>query len=274
MQIAIIGAGIAGLTAAQTCLTDGIAAVVFEKSGRPGGRCATRQTELGLFNHGAPRAHQLPDALADRLSPDRDGHRAVPGMNTLGRILAHRLDIRHRITMSEISRISGGWQIEDQSFDALIVAIPAPQATQLFDNFECPRALHDVEMRAQLTAMLAYGRPQACHGDPGMSIEPMNAEKTRFVVHSSPEFTARHLEAEKPRIAAALAARFSKEPPDLALGHRWRYARTVKSLGQNCLHVPDSNLAFCGDWCLGPTVGDAIRSGRAAAQSILGQRAA
>lgn len=52
-RIAIIGSGLAGLTAARTLMQAGHEVTVFEKSRGVGGRMSTRQTEFGSFDHGA-----------------------------------------------------------------------------------------------------------------------------------------------------------------------------------------------------------------------------
>lgn len=53
-RIAVIGAGIAGLTAAAELAAAGHAVSLFDKSRGPGGRCATRRSPVGAFDHGAP----------------------------------------------------------------------------------------------------------------------------------------------------------------------------------------------------------------------------
>ena len=50
--IAVIGAGMAGITAARTLVQAGFKVSVFEKSHGPGGRMATRSTPYGSFDHG------------------------------------------------------------------------------------------------------------------------------------------------------------------------------------------------------------------------------
>ncbi|MFM7330494.1 MAG: NAD(P)/FAD-dependent oxidoreductase [Brachymonas sp.] len=52
-RIAIIGAGMAGITAARTLMQAGHHVTVFEKSRGVGGRMSTRHTEFGSFDHGA-----------------------------------------------------------------------------------------------------------------------------------------------------------------------------------------------------------------------------
>ena len=52
-KIAVIGAGMAGITAARTLVQAGHSVSVFEKSRAAGGRMATRDTPFGGFDHGA-----------------------------------------------------------------------------------------------------------------------------------------------------------------------------------------------------------------------------
>ncbi|MBS7807559.1 FAD-dependent oxidoreductase [Variovorax sp. PCZ-1] len=52
-HIAIIGAGMAGITAARTLLQAGYQVTVLDKSRGAGGRMSTRRTEFGGFDHGA-----------------------------------------------------------------------------------------------------------------------------------------------------------------------------------------------------------------------------
>ena len=53
LHIALIGAGIAGITCARTLAQGGHRVSVFEKSDGVGGRMATRSTPFGSFDHGA-----------------------------------------------------------------------------------------------------------------------------------------------------------------------------------------------------------------------------
>ncbi|TSE18532.1 Renalase [Tepidimonas alkaliphilus] len=52
-RVAVVGAGMAGLTAARTLARAGLEVTLLDKSRGPGGRMATRHTEAGRFDHGA-----------------------------------------------------------------------------------------------------------------------------------------------------------------------------------------------------------------------------
>lgn len=73
-QVAIIGAGVAGLAAAQALAQQGVAATVYEKSRGVGGRAATRRVDDCVFDHGAqyvkgptPELHRL---ITGSIGPD------------------------------------------------------------------------------------------------------------------------------------------------------------------------------------------------------------
>ena len=52
-HIAIVGAGMAAIACARTLVQAGHRVTIFEKSHRPGGRMATRDSAFGTFDHGA-----------------------------------------------------------------------------------------------------------------------------------------------------------------------------------------------------------------------------
>lgn len=128
MNIAVLGAGIAGLACASSLHKSGHAVTVYEKSRGVGGRMSTRVSELGGFDHGAqyftttseefrkqtaiwrregkvePWAARLATlahgvaTAATKPAREHPSRRqrfvAVPGMHSLGKHLAQNLDVR------------------------------------------------------------------------------------------------------------------------------------------------------------------------------------
>ena len=71
-HIAVVGAGIAGITCARTLVQAGHTVTVFEKGRGAGGRMSTRNTEFGTFDHGTQyfTVRDARFALALSTSPD------------------------------------------------------------------------------------------------------------------------------------------------------------------------------------------------------------
>ncbi|MGH8807747.1 MAG: FAD-dependent oxidoreductase, partial [Noviherbaspirillum sp.] len=78
MHIAIIGAGIAGLTCARHLLAQGHDVIVYEKGESVGGRTSTRQTELGGFDHGAQYFTVTSERFAHEVGTWRKAGRVMP----------------------------------------------------------------------------------------------------------------------------------------------------------------------------------------------------
>lgn len=153
----IIGAGLAGLTAARHLRDNNIDVVVIEKSRSPGGRMSTRRSDYGNFDHGAQYfTSRTPEftALVNQLAENGDiapwqpkGKDSTwpwwvgqPGMSTMGKALAGGLDIRFQAQVSGINRIDDGYSVEIEAADnasnaisaaRVVAAIPAPQAASL-----------------------------------------------------------------------------------------------------------------------------------------------
>ncbi|HZW14225.1 MAG TPA: FAD-dependent oxidoreductase [Noviherbaspirillum sp.] len=171
MHIAVIGAGLAGLTCARQLQERGHSVVVYEKNETVGGRMGTRQTELGGFDHGAQyftvsserfkkevntwkkagwvmpwdgKLVTLENGVAKPAGRTNGSARlvAVPGMAALGTQLAEGIELRPGQTVRSLERFGDQWLLAvmcdtvpiDASagpFDAVVLAIPADQAIPL-----------------------------------------------------------------------------------------------------------------------------------------------
>jgi len=169
--VAIIGAGIAGLSCATQLQAKGFTVQIFEKSRGPSGRMSTRNGEDWSADHGAQyftardplfinEIHRWINAGVAALwqphlkvyeggqwresSSPESRYVGTPNMNSPGKYLAKNLSIHFNQTIDHIARQHGQWLIRstesgtiEQQFDWLIVALPAPQAfalTNLVDS--------------------------------------------------------------------------------------------------------------------------------------------
>lgn len=164
-DILILGAGVAGLSAAAALTRAGATVTVLDKGRAPGGRVATRRVEGQPVDHGSAFFHgrdpgflAVLDAVpATRLEgwPHRIQGRGAPcnpaafdearpsrrlafaeGLSALPRHLAKGLDVRNGVRATAISLDQGVFRVTDESGQTwtapdLILALPVEQAATL-----------------------------------------------------------------------------------------------------------------------------------------------
>jgi renalase len=307
MRIAIVGAGIAGLSCAHALQTGGHAVSVFDKGRGPGGRMATRRVDTALgtiaFDHGAQYftardpafvqtvARWSADGVAARWpAAGEDAWVGTPGMNALVKAIAQDLDVAWNSRVEAIASSDGGWRLDPVSherFDAVVVATPAEQAVGLLEP-------HDPAMAAAArgcpsepcwTAMVAFAEriavPADVLRDRGIigwaarnSAKPGRDGPEAWVIQANPDWSRAHLEdavdGVVDSLVSALAAEAEARLPEatVRIGHRWRYAR-VHARDDGAVWDANRGIGAVGDWLLGPRVESAWLSGRKLADQIL-----
>ncbi len=180
-NVAVIGAGVSGLSAALELSRSGCQVVVFEKSRGLSGRAATRRRGNWSIDHGASFfrtsdaevAHLIHETLpsddlveirGDVWTFNRDGLittgdpelNAEPkfsyrrGISTLGKLLQEfsGVEVHRSQRVTRLHRTEQGWQVENEAgdvrgeYDSVIVSIPAPQAAELMRACAFPESLH------------------------------------------------------------------------------------------------------------------------------------
>nr|WP_147301530.1 FAD-dependent oxidoreductase [Kushneria indalinina] len=176
-NIAVIGAGMAGLAAARVLQQAGKNVQIFDKGRRPGGRMSSRCNAHGLFDLGAqyftvrdPDFARLiqsfeqqdvvtrwPQVMASQSGgqwqtqrPEHPRYAGMPSMAVLPEALAESLEIRQQVRITSMTRARSKWVLKDQNgrcwsgFDHVIVAIPAPQAAELLGDVASRFSLPDM----------------------------------------------------------------------------------------------------------------------------------
>lgn len=301
-DVAVIGAGIAGLAAASALAAAGRAVRVWEKSGAPGGRAATRERHGIRVDHGAPYAGITRPAFRTAaagwqakghaaLWPDADHAVGRPGMRDLAAPLAEGLEITWRCRVSALARTGDGWRLTledggEARAGTVLLAVPAPQAAALLPGDVAVPGLAEVTMTPCWTVMAAFDTPlpgpDIVEGDGAPlalalrdAAKPGRAQNPdTWVLHAGADWTAERIEAAADGVGdaliAALAARLSRALPVPAtrMVHRWRYARVARPLGRECHWDGAARLGLAGDWCTGPGIEAAWTSGRALAAAL------
>lgn len=252
-HIGIIGAGLAGATAARLLARAGARVTILEKSGGTGGRLSTRRTDYGPFDHGAQYITARGDAFADAIyqltaeggaqewrpaGKDREEawHVGLPGMSGFVKPLLGGLDVRLRCRVTAIEPEAGGVRVltedgEAGRFDRVIVTAPAPQAHELIGGLDIGfNTIPTVVMAPCWAVMLSYaGRlealPDMQRGSDETEIGWVARDSSKhgresfenIVVHAGAAWSARHLEDEADAVIGSVTAALADIAGDAAL---------------------------------------------------------
>jgi predicted NAD/FAD-dependent oxidoreductase len=230
-SVAIIGAGLSGLSCAQNLEAVGVSVRVFERASAVGGRCATQLWQGHLVDTGVQyftaQSGEFKKELLTRLrqfrpiiSPIFDqNNQVIPnlfgprfyvlqGNNYFAHILSHGLDLRLNTEVKTVTFRSSGIQCLGETYRAVVSSLPGPQTARLF---ALPQSPADYE--PCLVALLEYagtdlGRSRECYGrvlPEGGPLEASYCEnnkvgrivgnKTVFVVQAGPRYSGEHADA-------------------------------------------------------------------------------
>lgn len=300
-----IGAGMAGLTAANRLQEAGWAVRLVDKGRGVGGRLATRRIGEARVDHGAQfftvrdgrfRAAVEQWEREGLVAPwfAEGGHTRYwvrGGMNALARHLARGLEIRSEAKAVRAERGSGerGWRVvletgEAMESDMLILTAPAPQSLALLPPGVPEMAAtlgaidYDPCFALLLTLEGASRVPEPGYVRPDSGPIEWVADNRRkgvseapaVTIHARGDFTRRYLNASPDQVERLLL-----EAAEPYLGaavvekqvHRWLYSKPLPVETPPCLWA--SGMAVAGDAFCGGRVEGAFLSGLAAAVSGL-----
>jgi renalase len=307
--VAIIGAGLSGLSCAQALQTAGVGVRVFERSSTIGGRCATQLWQGHLVDTGVQyftaQSGEFKKELLTRLrqfrpiiSPifDQDG-KIVPntfgprfyvlqGNNYFAHILSHGLDIRSNAEVETVTFRASDAQILGETYRAVVSSLPGPQTARVFalpqspaDYDPCLIALLEYAGKELGRARECYGRVLA-HGDPVQASYCENnkvgrivGNKAVFVVEASPRFSCEFAEAPSDIYLPDLVRRH-EEIWGIPTGHLTASSghcwKYARPLqGRQRPVTPPPGGFICGDSRTDPTVENVWLDGNKAAQEVL-----
>jgi hypothetical protein len=227
------------------------------------------------------------------------------GITSVAKFLAKDLPIKREAKVIKISQDSdNNWLLKLENSTEkikskyLVSAIPAPQALILIENSpnvnlssELKQNLNSVAFYPRLVVMAGYSVKHQLPNWPAIKINNedlmfiildsskrnnINNNESIFVFHSSSEFAYQYLDsdnldlaAEKMLNHATELLKFQFNQPNWYQVHKWRYATVKNGLHQGYLR--ENNLLFCGDWCRGNLLENALQSGIMTANSIIGR---
>nr|WP_130587384.1 FAD-dependent oxidoreductase [Qipengyuania flava] len=311
MQIAIVGAGMAGLSCATRLAALGHEVALFDKGRGPGGRMATRRVEADgttlSFDHGAQYFTARDPRFVEQVARwEREGVVArwdaagedawvgTPAMNAPIKAMAGRHDVQFGTRIEQLLRDGDGWQLDgegapDRRFDAVVVALPAEQAGPLLQQHASAMGdLADTTRSAPCwTVMAAFEQRLPSeqdtirhHGAIGWAArnnaKPGRGSAECWVVQASPDWSRTHLEDEATAVETALLDQLADAisaplPPRLAISAHRWRFARSGAAGEEALWDAQQRIGVCGDWLLGPRVEAAYLSGLILAETVGGR---
>ena len=186
-KVAIIGAGIAGLTAGYILQTQGIEVELFDKGRSVGGRTSSRRTDWGYLDHGCQYIKVKDPLFKDFLAPWQelllpwqgrfarwqngsldsiavDTPRLVPpiAMNRLAKAIASNLSVKVSTRIIKLEKKDDLWYLESENgdkygiYDFVIVTAPPIQAIDLLGGHTpIVKQISEVEMLPCFTLMMS-----------------------------------------------------------------------------------------------------------------------
>jgi renalase len=308
MKIGIVGAGMAGLSCADTLLEQGHTVRLFDKGRGAGGRMSTKRLDTPLgeaqFDHGAQyftARDPAFQAIISRLQGEgvaerwpqsgKDAWVGVPGMSSIIKVMSQRHDVAFGRLIRNLVRNDTGWRVvsdqgSDGPFDQIVLAVPAEQAAPFLALHDFGLASVALHARSQpcWTAMLAFDRVLDVEDDVIIDMGPIawaarNTSKPgrtgpeAWVVQATAQWSATNLELSNEAVLPKLVAAFQQAVPTalpaLIASVAHRWRFALSAgLGNAPLWNGQLGLGACGDWVLGPRVECAWLSGKQLADAM------
>lgn len=307
-NVAVIGAGMAGASAARVLLAQGWRVEVFDKSRGTGGRAASASLGGARVDLGAQSLPISPCGMQVQLSDwQRQGlcrpceglGLVVPaGMSRLTRQLLEgaTLHVSHKVTALVRDGGKIALALEDgnhaSSFDAVVLAVPAPQAVPLLageprwqglaeragqQDF-LPQWVLAVEERGGETVVSPVVRGRGpisiavCQQAKGL--QAASEASQSWVVQAGTGWSLERVDAAREEVQTELLATWRALHGERELLnhrlHRWLYALPVMMENTSPARVA-AGVALAGDWLVRPDMSGAFESGSAAACALIAQ---
>jgi len=228
------------------------------------------------------------------LSPDAKAYKrfwyephlvATPRMNELCKRILAGIGVKTDCHVQSLSRQNGEWRMlladgsKSEAFDWVVSTAPAEQTRNLFGG---PAEILDLVQFSSCFALLAETedvlpwqvavvKDSPIHWLAFSNSKPGRQSAPALTAHATPSWTAAHYEDDLISVADNLLEAITNVADINIVSHqihRWRYARTMKPLGEPFWMSSENGLAACGDWCLGDRVEDAFLSASALATQM------
>ena len=284
MKIIIIGAGVAGLSAARILTQKGYQVTVLDKGRGVGGRMSTRTIENAKVDHGAqyfsvktPEFQafiselQSENIASEWYLAQRDNVRymGAKGMNTIPKKMASSLDIllNEKVILIENNTVkTESGNVYD--FDNLVITIPIPQVIDLFQNSKISFSEDDntvitqIEYQPCIAVMAVLKEPtDIVSGGIILENQPVAwiadnfqkgiTETPTATVHASAAYSVERFDDDLQEVAKDMLSsvnQYVKSENILSFQtHRWKFSNATKRFEKPFYQIENKNIFLGGD---------------------------
>ena len=244
VEVLVVGAGMAGLTAARVLTGAGYDVLVVDKGWNPGGRMATRRNGDAAHDHGATFIAGVGRRFSEELHGWREAGaaspwegleegmtqwRGLPDMRGLSHHLALGLPIRTRTRLVSVASRGGQWMAATEDgatvmAGSVLLTPPVPQSLALLDAGETPlpermRTQLDQVAYQRCLVVMAVPENPAPATPPGLweptdgPIARLVDERTKgtsgvpaFTIHARADYSLERWDDDRDEVAAELLA--------------------------------------------------------------------
>jgi len=284
LKILIIGAGMAGLSAARLLTQNGHEVTLLDKGHGVGGRMSTRKIELAKADHGAqyfsvksPEFRLFIDELiakkviSEWQVPQRENVRYIgtAGMNTIPKFMAASLNIQLNEKVIRIHPQSVETESGNQyDYDVLISTAPIPQAVELFQRSgttltdDDQRVFDSIEYDPCIAVLATLKTPTTIEGG-GLLLENQpvawiadNFQKgissvPSVTLHASADYSQAYFEDNLQEVGKDLLASvrdwIAPESIEQVQVHRWRYSLARQRHSHSFYKLQHAPIYLAGD---------------------------
>jgi renalase len=308
MAVVVVGAGLAGVACAVELAAAGVTVRVVERARAVGGRMASRRIDGRPVDLGAAYFTVRDPEFAQVVARWRTAGLARPwtcelavlghggrtrapgpvrwaapgGLRSLVAALADGLPVELE---HEVQRVGPGPTVDGEPADAVVLAMPDPQARRVLDDDVPATALVDGrEWRSVLAVAAGWQRrewpplPAAFVNDhPLLTLVADDGDRRGdgapvLVAHTTNDVARRYDacpdEAVGPVLDALRQLLGVRSAPVWTYAHRWRYASPPEAR-EAAYHLGDDGVGLAGDGWGSPRIETAWRSGTALGRALV-----
>ena len=304
-SIAILGAGLCGLTLANTLSENSI--YIIEKSKAVGGRMATRRDGLATYDHGAQFYTQskaqdffwhqrwIEKGISKQwfVRGDRSHFCGTAGMTILAKDLAADRKIFFEEKVLAIDAQTSTLKIKCESgkiFEAkrVILTSPLPQSLEILraSGILYPLELEKVKYAKAIVGLVQLSDADSTDVDfldfasPGSALFSVANNKSKGISHEhalsivmNPEWSEQHFNESDEVLVEKIVGEFSRYYPhkfqiQKAQIKKWRYSHPIECYTQDFLPLLNDKLILAGDGFTAGSLNGAQRSALAVTEFL------